>query len=102
MQPCNVNCMMLELLHTVLESSMCPTALNTPQVCLDRNSRTCTWNFKSFVLGGQICHDSEASGRRIVLQTKAAMLCSPSCNWHRSEVKCNSKTLIKSKDQAAV
>ncbi len=102
MQPCNVHCMMLELLHKLLGSSMCPTALNKPRVCIDRNSWTCTWNFKSFVLGGQICHDFEAPGRRIVLQTKAAMLCSPSCHWQHSQVKFNSKTLIRSKNQAAV
>ena len=58
MQPCNVNCMMLELLHKLLGSSMCATALNKPPVCLDRNSRTHSWSFKSFVLAGQICHDS--------------------------------------------
>lgn len=52
MQPCNVNCMMLELLHTLLGSSMCPTALNKLRVRTDCTSRTCTWilSFKSFVL----------------------------------------------------
>ncbi len=56
MQPCNVNCMMLELLHTVLGSSMCPAALNKPRFCLDRNFWTCTLGVScplSYLLGGQ-------------------------------------------------
>lgn len=45
MQPCNVNCMMLELLHTVLGSSMCPAALNKPRFCLDCNFGHALWVF---------------------------------------------------------